>query len=98
MTDDERTELLFKFTRFKSLLEILFFKGQENYNKVIESVDKDLVNPNPSDFKFPTVDISGVTPTYVFNGISADDAERIIKEITSNNNGGNIKINFADKK
>lgn len=95
MTDEERQELLFKFNRFKTLLEEQYFNGQENYNKVIESARKCFANP--SDFNFQNIPNSS-NPTYVFNDISADDAEHLIKEVISNNNGGNIEINFSDKK
>lgn len=102
MKEEERQELLFKFTRFKTRLEEQYLRGKENYNKVIELARKDPVINSPSDFKdfkFPTVDIPGTAtnPTYVFNNISSEDAERIIKKVISSG-GGNIKVNFADKK
>ena len=100
MKEEERQELLFKFTRFKTRLEEQYFRGKENYNKVIELARKGpVINPSDfKDFKFPLVDIPGTAnPTYVFNNIPSEDAERIIKKVISSG-GGNIKVNFADKK
>ena len=98
MTDDERTELLFKFNRFKTCLEKQYSRGKENYNKVIELARKGPVINPPSEFKFPIVDIPSERPTYVFNNISPKDAEQLIK-LTKKliNNGANIKVNFANE-
>ena len=101
MKEEERQELLFKFTRFKTCLEEHYFRGKQNYNKVVELVRNSLINPNPSDFKFPIVDIPSTSnnhPTYIFNNISPEDAEQLIK-LTKKliNNGANIEVNFADK-
>lgn len=99
MTDDERTELLFKFNRFKTCLKEQYSRGKENYNKVIELAKKGPVI-NPPDFKFPTVNTPGTSdrPTYVFNNIYPEDAEELIK-LTKKliHNGANIKVNFANK-
>ena len=99
MKEEERQELLFKFTRLKTCLSEQYSRGKENYNRVIELARKGPVI-NPPDFKFPTVDNTPSTdrPTYVFNNIYPEDAEELIK-LTKKliNNGANIKVNFANK-
>lgn len=88
MKEEERQELLFKFTRFKTYLEEQYFRGKKNYNKVVELLAKGPdINPNTSE------DISSTNnrSTYIFNNISPEDEEQLIKLTKKlTNNGANI--------
>jgi len=61
MKEEERQELLFKFTRFKTLLEEQYSRGKKNYNnKIVELARKGpVINSPSSDFKFPIVNTPG---------------------------------------
>lgn len=106
MTQEERQELLFKFTTLESDLRAQYFKQKSAYENMMQTIkdNKWILDEMPkSQYKFPnpfetaTASPTLNHPTYNFNSVDVEEAGKLIKTVLENGKG-NIVINFAENK